>query len=536
MHKSPINQVGLSHKQLQLHTQQQQQKYYMENHHYPNNSPIPHFPPPPEYPPPVHHGAYEIQNCQRQNSIEGEQQPINWNRSNIAATMEKYEPAQKHQNSFNTTGHSSKYNQNHSYQQKNSPFTNQDRLNEIHQDYAYAYYEPGAAMRHQNIPGCYEEAGPSRPPPANSMRALMSIARKKALQKNNNKTYFTEPEVGPSKSVSTGNINQENFYEEIHGDSKLRMFVDPLTKASLSPNLVEEEFRQVQNRHQRILGELNLDVEEMLMPSAEAVSEQVEVNTAYSGAGPSMAGAIELNTLHQQPQPQQRKHQDLHRDLLNSQLIEYNRDFMSRASSKQSSCNCNNPSTSNTSCSNINTDSEGGGDDLDSGFSGSNSSYIGSLRYHKSMRSCSSLKSSPVRSPQLCSIEMGPMRTDGAAYLNQDHNSFCCQPVNVPHLDVNDDFGMNSLSLSSRLAPVSYSRCMCCNNGFVNLIGVNSHHQDISGWNNSPSHARQTSSTNQADSKSTKLGFFKLKNWRKFPGFSSSSNISKIKSNGEYFL
>ncbi len=63
MDKSPINQIQLSQKQLQLHLEQQQQKFYLDNHDiyqqqnrfYPSPTatpPMPHFPPPPEYPPP----------------------------------------------------------------------------------------------------------------------------------------------------------------------------------------------------------------------------------------------------------------------------------------------------------------------------------------------------------------------------------------------------------------------------------------------------------------------------------------------------
>lgn len=65
MDKSPTNQIKLSQKQLQLHLEQQQQKYYLDNHDiyqqqgkfYPSPTatpPMPHFPPPPEYPPPNH--------------------------------------------------------------------------------------------------------------------------------------------------------------------------------------------------------------------------------------------------------------------------------------------------------------------------------------------------------------------------------------------------------------------------------------------------------------------------------------------------
>lgn len=467
--------------------------------------------------------------------------------------MEKYEPTHKHRTSSsktNTTGHPSKgHPSHHSCQPKSSSHLNQDYLNDIHQDYAYAYYEPGMPMRHQNIPGYYEEAGPSRPPPANSMRALMSIARKKTLQRNTNKIYFPENEPVASGSATTRNINQENVYEEIHSDNKLRMLVDPVTKVALNQNLVEEEFRQVQDRHQRVLGELNLSVEEMLMPTADSVDDETMEGACYSGAPSSSSTVIELNTLNQQPQPQQRK-EDSHRDLLNNHLIEYARDFASSNGLNSSSSSCNNTSTSTNSNNNIINAAElsgggNGGGDLDSGFSGSNSSYIGSLRYHKTMRSSNAIKMSPIRAPPLCSIEMGPGMPGGggAAYLNHDHNSFCCQPVNISHLDVNEDFGINSLSLSSRLSPTHYDAGrMCCNGGFLSGCnnGANNSHHDTSTWKKPSIFSSQfrtncdpTLAMSPVDSKNTKPSFWKLKTWRKFPGFSSSSNISKIKSNGK---
>ena len=151
--------------------------------------------------------------------------------------MEKYEPCIPHPS--------------HKRERPRRP-----QFNEIHQDYAYAYFQQNfqnnqssqnnAQMSNQNISGFYEEASSSKPVPANSMRALMSTTRKN-LPRNGIKYGY----------AGNGSVirQHENVYEEIHEE-----------KRSISQCLVEDEFRRVHNRHQRILGELNLSVEEMLMP------------------------------------------------------------------------------------------------------------------------------------------------------------------------------------------------------------------------------------------------------------------------------
>lgn len=62
---------------------------------------------------------------------------------------------------------------------------------------------------------------------------------------------------------------EENIYEEISDLAKARRrnqaHQDSIV--SLNQSLVEEEVRRVQNANRRVLGELNLSVEAMLMPS-----------------------------------------------------------------------------------------------------------------------------------------------------------------------------------------------------------------------------------------------------------------------------
>lgn len=112
------------------------------------------------------------------------------------------------------------------------------------------------------------------------------------------------------------------------------------------PHSVEEEFRRVQSRHRRILGELNLSVEAMLMPETPPNEEEPTANEA-TGETETSASQTHLN------------------ELLN--VVGPTDELLSPVS-----IHASNHNNSNT-C------------DIDSGFSGSSSSgaasYLGSLRY-----------------------------------------------------------------------------------------------------------------------------------------------------------
>lgn len=102
-------------------------------------------------------------------------------------------------------------------------------------------------------------AGPSKPPPPNSIRALLMTANRK-------NAYKMSPTMRHVYTTRYG--TQENIYEEISSEERLRLLTGGHSMLSLhQPSSVEEEFRRVQSRHRRILGELNLSVEAMLMPS-----------------------------------------------------------------------------------------------------------------------------------------------------------------------------------------------------------------------------------------------------------------------------
>lgn len=153
---------------------------------------------------------------------------VRWSRNNIAVTMERFQPI----TSPSSPSESSSYTS--------------------HQDYSYAYYEPGAIMCHSNIPTPEEVAGPSVLPPPNSMRALLIKTKEKPI-----KTQSTS-----RHAYST----HENIYEDVSDEKHRRL-------ASSAQSLNErgctkKEFQHILNNHYRVLEELNLSVEELLMSSS----------------------------------------------------------------------------------------------------------------------------------------------------------------------------------------------------------------------------------------------------------------------------
>ncbi|XP_023013689.1 uncharacterized protein isoform X3 [Leptinotarsa decemlineata] len=106
-------------------------------------------------------------------------------------------------------------------------------------DYSYAYYEPGPPLRHTNVPSKYPGA-------------------------------YREGSYRARHTYLTRYGTEENIYEEISDLAKARRRKQAHQDSimSLNQSLVEEEVRRVQSGHRRVLGELNLSVEAMLMPSS----------------------------------------------------------------------------------------------------------------------------------------------------------------------------------------------------------------------------------------------------------------------------
>lgn len=146
-------------------------------------------------------------------NLSGEPPPQAWNRNNIAATMERFEPV----------------------------------------DYSYAYYDAG---HHLSMPSSSRKAS--------RQRGRGGVPKERPGRHNYVTRYGTE----------------ENIYEEITDGSRTcpkHRYVPRQSLVSLDRSVVEEEVRRVESRHKRILGELNLSVEAMLMPECESPdSERAE--------------------------------------------------------------------------------------------------------------------------------------------------------------------------------------------------------------------------------------------------------------------
>lgn len=146
-------------------------------------------------------------------NISREAPPQTWNRNNIAATMERFEPV----------------------------------------DYSYAYYDAG---HHLSMPSSSKKAS--------RQRGRGGVPKERTARHNYVTRYGTE----------------ENIYEEITDGSRncpKHRYVPRQSLVSLDRSVVEEEVRRVESRHKRILGELNLSVEAMLMPECESPdSERAE--------------------------------------------------------------------------------------------------------------------------------------------------------------------------------------------------------------------------------------------------------------------
>jgi Rho guanine nucleotide exchange factor 10 len=103
-------------------------------------------------------------------------------------------------------------------------------------DYSYAYYVPGPPTRHTNVPSRYPGT-------------------------------YREGSYRTRHTFLTRYGTEENIYEEISEVARARLRPQQ-SIMSINQSLVEEELRRVQSGHRRVLGELNLSIEAMLMPSS----------------------------------------------------------------------------------------------------------------------------------------------------------------------------------------------------------------------------------------------------------------------------
>lgn len=127
----------------------------------------------------------------------------------------------------------------------------------------------------------------SRMPTPSSIRALLMVA-----SRNNASRLPTS-----KRHLHFG--TQENIYEEISSEERLRLLSGGHSMMSLHrTSTFEEEFRRVQNRHRRILGQLNLSVEAMLMPSSSFNNSPTEENAeSHLGGNDESQGECSSSTV-----------------------------------------------------------------------------------------------------------------------------------------------------------------------------------------------------------------------------------------------
>lgn len=374
-------------------------------------------------------------------------------------------------------------------------------------DYSYAYYEPGAAMRHSNIPPPEMVPGSAHtihhaPPPPNSIRALLSKGKKNKLLASPAARHAYQAHYGLDGATacdsatlrSLAGATSENFYEEIssneaalqyHHNSHhhhLRPTGTSHSAGSLNQSLVEEELRRVQNRHHKILGELNLSVEAMLMPesppnSSPTSCEAPTVSVTTASGQPNIgavaaggAGSLRLSSTSA----------DNICDANLSELLSTVGPTDELLSPVQSSTNA-------AFCA----------ADLDSGFSGSSgASYIGSLRIHKTNAALSHIMS--TRQTQANST--APLPTScNFSYGTQSCRSFqrsssTKQPHH--HLTLDDDLNSGFLTRAS------------CGRRILNCAKIRA--------------AEDPGPVVPTESKAR--SFWNRKGWRKLPGFSTSTS------------
>lgn len=155
---------------------------------------------------------------------------VRWSRDNIAVTMERFQPMTS----------------------RLSPTS--------HLDYSYAYYEPGSIMCHSNIPTSEESTGHSVSSSPNVFNTVPSKTKE-----NLNKS-----EANDRHTYMTHYGTHENIYEDISVGKYLNSASSTQSlNNDNNPHSAKMEFQRILNNHYRVLEELNLSVEELLMPTTK---------------------------------------------------------------------------------------------------------------------------------------------------------------------------------------------------------------------------------------------------------------------------
>lgn len=182
--------------------------------------------------------------------------------------------------------------------------------------YSYAYYEPGAAKCHTNVPAqggpapsSLSHHGHSKSPPRNSIRALLAKSFRSKSSSHSGQSTSSSPsaEERDRHTYTTRYGTTENLYEEV-SDQKIRKVLSDNRIATSGAGNVKEELRRVQHNHFRVLDELNLSLEALIMPptppdispshggppsgiSNVDVSHEVQISASGSGGSGGSAGS-----------------------------------------------------------------------------------------------------------------------------------------------------------------------------------------------------------------------------------------------------
>lgn len=148
----------------------------------------------------------------------------------------------------------------------------------LNPEYSYAYCEPAAILKQSlpppptKLPASASSNTLSKLSSTTSLRALLT----KSFRKSSNAKIG---ENGERHTYTTRYGTKENIYEDVTNGTRGKGAVPTASMHSVhsmdsinKPNY-KDELRLVHSHHERIIGELNLSVEELLMPSQAETDE-----------------------------------------------------------------------------------------------------------------------------------------------------------------------------------------------------------------------------------------------------------------------
>lgn len=269
-------------------------------------------------------------------------------------------------------------------------------------EYSYAYCEPIVKKIHQapspsvqgkamNIPTSLSNNELCKThKPGNSLRAL--------LTKGFRKSSVSHPDERHTFTTHYG--KKENIYEDV---DKLQEGAKPkqsFSSESVGNVPIDEELKFVELQHNRVINELNLSIEELLMPS-QSEADQLDFQRLYQLESLQLADDKELKfDRFKRPDP------------LFSTHIQYNPSF-----------------------------------DIDSGISGSSSSatsYSGSVRYRSSLGSYSNKRNTTIYETPSKFHEKSPEKNVSPLHLMKDEAAAANLEAILPYTEQCSGFCFNA--------------------------------------------------------------------------------------------